>query len=67
MSFMGWHVERDADGNWSAVKVTELMGPGYQPVGPARIRHKLIRVKRDATKEDAEREVRRLYVSNILK
>ena len=64
MGFMGWWAERDSAGRWFAYKVSERQGFG--PVGLVRYRHHLDRLRRGATKFDAEREIRRLYQLRVL-
>lgn len=63
MGFMGWFPEQRVDG-WYAVKFGEPVSNSQ--IGASRYCRKLDRVKPDAPREGAEREIIRLVARHIL-
>lgn len=64
MGFMGWWAERDSAGRWFACKIAER--EGYGAVGLVRYRHRMADLAPDASKLEAEREIRKLYQLGLL-
>lgn len=59
MGFMGWWAERDSAGRWFACKIAER--EGFGPVGMVRYRRRMHGLGPSSSKDEAEREIRRLY------
>lgn len=64
MPFMGWSAEK-RKGQWYAVK--QLADDGFSSVRVTHVHHKLKLLGPTATREDAEREIKKLYVRKVLK
>lgn len=63
--FMGWTAEQGREGNWYATKFVEDTRRGK--TGIVRMRRQLTHVKPYAPREEAEREIKRLYVKKVLR
>ena len=62
--FMGWTAEQGRGGNWYATKFVDTEDTHGGKTGIVRMRK---HVKPYAPREEAEREIKRLYVKRILR
>ena len=65
--FMGWTAEQDRVGNWYATKFIDTEDTRRGKTGIVRMRKQLKHVKPYAPREEAEREIKRLYVKKVLR
>lgn len=65
--FMGWTAEQGRGGNWYATKFVDTEDTHGGKTGIVRMRKQLKHVKPYASREEAEREIKRLYVKRILR
>lgn len=65
--FMGWTAEQGREGNWYAAKFLDTGDTHGGKTGIIRIRRRLEHVKPYAPREEAEREIKRLYVKGLLR
>lgn len=65
--FMGWNAEQGRAGNWYATKFVDTEDTRRGKTGIVRMRRQLTHVKPYAPREEAEREIKRLYVKKVLR
>lgn len=65
--FMGWTAEQGRAGNWYATKFVDTEDTRRVKTGIVRMRRQLTHVKPYAPREEAEREIKRLYVKKVLR
>lgn len=65
--FMGWTAEQGREGNWYATKFVDTEDTRRGKTGIVRMRKQLKHVKPYAPREEAEREIKRLYVKKVLR
>ena len=65
--FMGWTAEQGRAGNWYATKFIDTEDTHGGKTGIVRVREHLKQVKPYAPREEAEREIKRLYVKKVLR
>lgn len=65
--FMGWTAEQGHAGNWYATKFVDTEDTRRGKTGIVRMRRQLTHVKPYAPREEAEREIKRLYVKKVLR
>ena len=65
--FMEWTAEQGRAGNWYATKFVDTEDTRRGKTGIVRMRRQLTHVKPYAPREEAEREIKRLYVKKVLR
>lgn len=65
--FMGWTAEQGREGNWYATKFVDTEDTHGGKTGIVRMRRQLTNIKPYAPREEAEREIKLLYVKKVLR